>query len=64
MYPLFKLWQILARATLDLSRHDCPSLVDLLDHVVHHDTRLVVFQLAGLEVSKGSLNGIGAFIFP
>lgn len=62
MEPLFQLGQILARAALDLSGHDGPSLVDLLDHVVHHDARRVVFQLAGLEVGKGALNGIGTFI--
>lgn len=43
MYSLLKLLQILALVTLDLSRHDCPTLVNLLNNMVYHDTCFVVF---------------------
>ncbi len=63
MYPLLELVETLALLDLNLPRHDGLAAVDLLDDIVHHDTRLVALELAGPEVIVGALDGVGAVVF-
>jgi hypothetical protein len=56
LHPLPQLLQVFAFVTLNLSRHNHLSLINLLDDVMYHDARFVVFEIAGLKIVKGSFD--------
>lgn len=63
VYPFLELFQVIALAALYLSRHYGLALINLFDDVMDHDACFVVLEFSGLEVVKGSLNGMTAIVF-
>lgn len=63
VYPLLDLVERLALLNLNLSRHQGLAGVNLLDHVVNHDSSLIALELSCLEVFIGSLDGVCAVVF-
>lgn len=60
--PLLKVVQRLTLRAFDLLGHDGFASVDLCDHVVYHDARPVVLELARLEILVCSFDRASAVV--
>jgi len=63
VYPLLQVFEIFALLNFNLPQYDGLSAVDLLNDIVHHDTRLVVLKFPCLEVVKRALYSVDSVVF-